>query len=225
MSFESQHKTVTNIWEGLSCPHCKALFKVDKKDLSLTKHSSFSCLSCNEIFWAGLDVNNKIETLTHSPKIQNEEKVIDDYKICPHCYQSLKKGVVDCTNCGKSFYDSEWRKGAPYASFQLRKFYEDLMQNYDSTGHHDKFISKCLKENNISFGLYCYGRLRKKRPQDEEATRRFKNLQDVVHSFMLKNQPAEKSHRSYTTGWVHALLFFAVTFSLLSLFILYTLVR
>ena len=225
MSFESQHKTSINVWESLRCPHCKSLFKVNKQDLSYNKHYSFSCLSCREIFWAGLDVNHKVETLTHSPEIQNKEKVIEDYKICPHCYQSLKKGTIDCTNCGKSFYDSDWRHHAPYTSFQLRKVYEDLMQNYESSKHHQKFISACFKEDNIAFGIYCYGRLKKKRPQDKEAAKRFNNLQNVLCALMEKPPVTERRYWSYATGWVHALLFFAFAFSLLSLFILYVLVR
>ncbi len=225
MSFESQHKTSTNVWESLTCPHCKALFKVDKQDLSPIQHCSFSCLSCNEIFWAGLDASNRVETLTRSPKVQNEEKIVSDYKICPHCYQSLKKGGVICTNCGKSFYDSEWKKNAPYASFQLRKTYEELMQNYDSTKYHNQFISKCLREDNVSFGIYCYGQLYKERPTDAEAIKRLKSLQDIIYSMMEKPPLKEKSSWSYTTGWVHALLFFGFAFSLFSLFLLYILVR
>ena len=220
MSFESQHKTSTKLWESLTCPHCKTLFKVSCQDLSSRQHYSFSCLSCNEIFWAGLDASNNIEVLTSSPKIQ-EEMVVTDYKICPHCYQSLQKGVVNCNHCGKSFYDAEWTRNAPYSSFQLRKVYEELMKNYNSNLQHEKFITRCLKEDNIDFGIYCYGELHKQRPTDAEAIKRLKSLQDILSSMMVVLKPTKTSFGTYTTGWVHALLFCAFAFSLFALFLLY----
>ena len=224
MSFESQHKTSTNLWESLSCPHCKTLFKVSRQDLSSVQHYSFSCLSCHEVFWAGLDSKDCLETFTHAPQTK-EEMVVSDHKICPHCYQSLQRGVINCNHCGKSFYDAEWTRNAPYASFQLRKTYEELMQHYGSRQQHDKFISKCLAEDNVDFGIYCYGQLHKERPADAEAIKRLKNLQDILFSRMEISTDQKKSFGNYTTGWVHALLFCGIVFSLFALFLLYIAIR
>ena len=208
MSFESQQRMDLE-WESLSCPFCRALFKVSRQDLLPVDHYSFSCLSCQKMFWAGFNEHQKIEVFTAKPVVQNEEKWINEHKICPHCYTSTKKGSVDCVQCGESFYNDKWKKNAPPASFFLRKTFEELLSQYDSTAKHESFAALCISENNVGFGSYCYNRLMKARPEDLTAVKMFKYFEAVLLTAEMaqKTPKTETKDWSYSMGWVHALLF------------------
>lgn len=207
MSFESQQR-MTLEWESISCPFCRALFKVSKQDLLPVDHYSFSCLSCSKIFWAVLNDHQTIEVLTTKPDVQDEEKWVNEHKICPHCYTSTKKGSVDCAHCGEAFYNDKWKKQAPPSSFLLRKTFEELLTEYDSTQKHEEFAALCISKNNIGFGSYCYSQLMKARPEDPIATKMFKYFEVILLTMTQKPPQTETKYWSYTMGWVHALLFF-----------------
>ncbi len=207
MSFESQQR-MTSEWESLSCPFCRALFKASRQDLLPMDHYSFSCLSCKKIFWAGYNDHQEIEVFTTKPIIQEEEKVVNEHKVCPHCYTSTKKGSVECAQCGESFYNDKWKKNAPPSSFFLRKTFEELLAEYDSTKKHEEFAAFCISENNIGFGSYCYSQLMKARPEDPIAVRMYKYFEAILLTMVQKPPKTETKYWSYTIGWVHALLFF-----------------
>ena len=207
MSFESQQRMNLE-WESLSCPFCRALFKVNKQDLLPVDHYSFSCLSCQKIFWAGFNKHQKIEIFQTRPIVQEEEKWVNEHKICPHCYASTKKGSVYCVKCGESFYNAKWKKNAPPSSFFLRKTFEELLTNYDSTQKHEEFASCCISENNIGFGSYCYSQLMKARSDDPMAMKMFKYFEAILLTMTQKPPKTEIKNWTYTMGWVHALLFF-----------------
>ena len=207
MSFESQQR-ITLEWESLSCPFCRALFKVSRQDLLPVDHYSFSCLSCRKIFWAGFNEQSKIEVFTAKPVVHKEEKWVSEYKICPHCYNSTKKGSVDCTRCGESFYNDKWKKTAPPASFFLRKTFEELLSEYDSDEKHKEFSALCISEDNIGFGSYCYSQLMKARPKDLKAVKMFQYFSAILLVKTQKPSKTETKNWSYSMGWIHALLFF-----------------
>jgi len=207
MSFESQQRMSLE-WESLSCPFCKSVFKVSRKDLLPVDYYSFSCLSCQKIFWAGFNQQEKIEVFQAKPVVQEEKRWVSEHKICPHCYTSTKKGSVYCVNCGESFYNANWKKNAPPSSFFLRKTFEELLMNYDSAQKHEEFASCCISENNIAFGSYCYSQLMKARPKDPTAVKMFKYFEAILLTMAQKPPKTETRYWSYTMGWIHALLFF-----------------
>ncbi len=207
MGFESQQRMIPE-WESLSCPHCRAVFKVSKQDLLPVEHYPFSCLSCRKIFWAGFDSRQKIEIFQAKPSDKGGEKWVREHKICPHCYASTKKGSVDCIQCGESFYNDKWKKSAPPSSFLLRKTFEELLEEYDNTKKHEEFSALCISENNIGFGSYCYSRLKKARPEDPIAVKMFKYFEAILFVMTQKQPKTETKYWSYSMGWIHALLLF-----------------
>lgn len=204
---ENQEKSQTQSgWKSLECPFCHSLFRVDQSDLLPLDHYSFSCLSCKHIFWAGLNKKDGIDVWTFKPETEKEnEKLISEEKICPHCFSTMKRGVVECLKCGQSFYNTKWMQKAPYSSFHLRKLFEDLLSSYSSSEKHGVFISQCLKENNAVFALFCYKHLLQSRPQDQKAQKMFQYLKSV--STPQTKKPFRKVSNDYLTGWLHALIF------------------
>ena len=191
-------------WKSLECPFCHSLFRVNKADLLPIDHYSFSCLSCKHIFWAGLN-KDKIDVWTFKPNPDKQEKLILEEKICPHCFSSMKKGVLECLQCGQSFYNTQWMQKAPHASFQLRKLFEDLLSSYSSSEKHGEFVSQCLKESNSIFGLYCYKHLMESRPKDQKTKKMFQYLKSVSTPKVIKKS-FQKVSNDYLTGWFHALV-------------------
>lgn len=210
MKVESQHEMNT-LWDTLKCPFCRILFRVDKKDLSSHNDYPFSCLSCQKIFWVSLGDQNEIEVFEAKPS-----KKISGEKICHNCFSILEKGLLECHQCGQSFYSTQWRKNAPYSSYRLRRAFENVLDSYSSKSAHLKFSKLCLQENNIPFATYCYGSLLKKRPEDQQA----RSMLNHFKSILFSHQTRSKSHPifSYTEGWLHAIIFFLFVGSIIFVF-------
>ena len=218
MTIESQDRSLSK-WCSLDCPFCHALFKVDQKDLLPLGHYSFSCLSCKHIFWAGLNKDQQVDVWTFKPSPKkNSEKLVNEEKICPHCLSMMKTGVVECHQCGKAFYDTQWMQNCPYSSFRLRKLFENLLCFYDSAQKHGEFVSACIKENNIAFGLYCYKRLMKTRKNDDQARKMFQYLQSTAQT-SFPSRSKKMDSRDYLTGWFHAMMLCAVLILISLLFV------
>ena len=222
MSMESQHGIHVN-WDILKCPFCKSLFRVDKKDMNSMNYCSFSCLHCKKIFWACRDNKNKIEIWKSKPVFQQEPTISNDEKICHNCLSTLKKGVEECYHCGKSFYDSTWRKKAPYSSYRLRKSFENLIDSYHSAEEHLKFSKLCIQEKNIPFAVHCYGCFLKVRPGDKKASQMLKYLSSIVDPPSEDCQHKVNRLFSYMDGWIHAALLFFFIGSVTALIIAYSL--
>ena len=218
MNYESsKHETH---WEGLACPFCKALFKADQRDLELSMQA-FSCLSCKQVFWASLN-KHRVETYISPPPKESAHTESSEDKICPHCFADMKTGVMECLQCGKPFYSSQWMASSPPSSFRLRKHFEGLLCDYGQPDKHDVFAALCLEEKNIHFGAFCYGRILKARPKDSHASRMLKYFSAVAMPW-----PQEVSSHSrtplvrfwtYSAGWVHALLFCLILGALFCLY-------
>ena len=215
MSFESQQRIDPALWETLKCPFCGALFRAEKKDLNVKGHYSFSCLSCSKIFWAEKDEHLKIEVFKSRPlKAGRREKNSDAEKVCRRCFATIKKGVVECYQCGGSFYDSQWKKQAPDCSYVLRQAFENLLDNYGPPEEHEKFSALCLREGNAAFAFHCYSCLSRARSHDKKALEMTKYFAVLIRSRFLKQTTVPFKFKvgsgSYLSGWLHSSLLFLV---------------
>lgn len=235
MNFGSQ-QSIKQKWHSLECPHCKSLFRVHQQDLIPIDYYEFSCLSCHQFFWSALNRENQRiniwtvkpqKTHSHSPLNEIDEKPVNDEKICPHCLKTMKRGDFECHQCGVSFYDPRWIQRAPLASFGLRKNYEKLLQNFDSSTEHDRFTLKCVRENNIAFGAYCYGQFLKSKPDNPYSKKKLKYFEAVLLPFVKKEKTKLKAYSyyfNYRTGWIHSVLLFTFITSIALLYIAYKMV-
>lgn len=207
-------------WESLDCPFCRALFRVNKNDLMPIDDYSFSCLSCKQVFWAKINGEQKIDVHSFKPSVEKQsEKTVYSEKICPHCMAVMEKGVVECCQCGRSFYDIQWMQNSPYSSFRLRKLFETLLADYDSPEKHGEFVSACIKQENPVFGLYCYKRLIQERPKDQQARKMFEYLKNVSQQLFQPQSVRKPSQHSYLKGWIHGLVFCIVLILISLLFL------
>ncbi len=233
MNFESQ-QSINQKWHSLACPHCRSVFRVDKQDLLPIDYYGFSCLSCERHFWIALEENKGIsvwrdkpqETHPLSSNQKDNERHVNNEKICPHCFSTMQKGDYECRQCNRTFYDPKWIEKAPYASFGLRKSYEELLQNFDSSKAHDRFASRCVREKNTAFGAYCYGQLLRSNPNNPYSKKKLKYFEAILLPIGIgkKNETdlnAKSPYFTYVMGWLHASLLFLLVGALAIFYIAY----
>lgn len=229
MNFEKQYGA-EHKWHSVACPHCEKLFRVNRADLFPVDYYSFSCLSCQEFFWAALGEGQQVHVWTAKPKkpygltLDSAEEIVNDEKICPHCCYTSKVGMAECYQCGLSFSDESWMEKLPYASYSLRKSYEYLLRNFNKKEEHEKFAKQCIKEDNIAFGVKSYGRFLKIHPKNIYSKKMVRYFESISFAQAQPQTPKARSFIEekmwgYKTGWIHALIVFFLVSCLMLLLI------
>ena len=181
-SFEHQKNQITSQIR-IRCPYCFQTFRAFKHEFE-EECPDFQCSVCSEKFW--IDSTKSDSVILGKPgSVQKVQKPSPSglgitTKVCPRCTEEVPKGDQECSYCGVVFI--KVIEGVE-SSFQLRGMWGKVIKNWHDERVHDEFLRACHKQNELVYGISCYGRILKEDKDNKKATDMIKRMEALTWFF------------------------------------------
>jgi len=179
----------------IRCPHCFQIFKSFKNEFE-EDYPSFHCFFCQEEFWISLGETTENIVLGHPV---SDKKDIDLHtpqmsfsKVCPQCSHKVPLADKECIYCGVVFMNL-LKKQQVY--FQLRSLWEKVLRQWQNDNIHNDFLSACYDQNQLVYGITCYGHILKEDKSNTKAREILSRMKALRWSFASK--PGVFSYRKW----------------------------
>ena len=197
----------------IRCPHCLQTFKAYRNEFEEDK-PDFQCSVCHEQFW--INSTDKDSILLGKPKEVQKEKKTPllglgiTTKVCPRCVEEVPIGDEECSYCGVVFI--KIIEGVE-SSFKLRGLWSKVVQNWHDERVHDDFLRTCHKQNELVYGISCYGRILKEDKENSKAKEMINRMEALTWFFeeeiSLPKYTAQEKVRK-TINWLKSHTFDAL---------------
>ena len=185
------HENKTNLTSPqirIRCPYCFQIFKAFKNEFE-EDQPDFECSVCHEQFWISSKDTDPV--ILGKPKDMQKEKKVQpsglgiSTKICPRCVEEVPISDEECPSCGVIFI--KMIEGVE-SSFKLRGLWSKVIKNWHDEIAHDNFLRACHKQNELVYGISCYGRILKEDKNNNKAKEMITRMEALL-GFLKK-----KSH-------------------------------
>ncbi len=193
----------------VKCPHCFQVFTAFPREFE-EKCPHFQCSVCQGQFWIDFPTNRQtdytvknpilLSTSTQSDRTLSFEEIILGHslsvrkpidplsanrlglsvKMCPKCSQEVSISEPNCPFCGVVFI--KMIEGVE-ASFYLRGVWAKVLRYWHDEDQHDRFLMACRKENDLMYGISCYGRVLKEDKDNQKAREMIKRIEAFTWFF------------------------------------------
>ena len=117
----------------------------------------------------------------HSPNSQITRRLGISTKICPRCTEEVAIESEKCSHCGVVFF--KMIEGPGPATFQLMGEWAKVIKNWHNESQHDNFLRACRKQNELVYGISCYGRILKEEKDNKKAQEMIKRMEALTWFF------------------------------------------
>ncbi len=186
--FYEEKNNLTPSFLRIKCPYCLQVFKAFRSEFE-EEQPDFQCASCQEIFWISATDSSPIvlgqpvstQKNSQTTALRQEEGGIGiSTKICPRCAEEAPINDQECPHCGVVFIKMIEGAGA---SFQLRGEWAKVVKNWHDDNSHDSFLRSCHKQNELVYGVSCYGRVLKEDKNNRKAKEMIKRMESLTWFF------------------------------------------
>ncbi len=223
--FYEEQKTLTPSSLRIRCPYCLRVFKAFTNEFE-EEQPDFQCSSCQKIFWINTKDTENILLGKPADMRKNSTPAPSGLgistKICPRCTEEVPINDQECSYCGVVFIKMIEGAGA---SFQLRGEWAKVVQNWHDDKIHDNFLRSCHKQNELVYGISCYGRALKDNQNNRKAREMIKRMESLTWFFEDEISLPKLSIRQALyvrfKSWVTSYAFDALMLALVLCFALY----
>lgn len=199
----------------IKCPHCLQVFTAFPREFE-EKYPHFQCSACQGQFWIDFPINHttkdyalSVMSMGSNRPLSSEEVILGhplsvskpkeplpvnrlglSIKVCPKCSQEVAISEPSCPFCGVVFINMI--EGIE-ASFYLRGVWAKVLRYWHDESQHDRFLIACRKENDLMYGISCYGRVLKEDTGNQKAKEMIQRIEALSWFF------EEESTVSFTT--------------------------
>ncbi len=168
----------------IRCPYCLQVFRAFKDEFE-EEMPDFQCSVCSEKFW----INSKDKDAVILGKPGDMAKtglkpvrsgIGISTKICPRCTEEVPIEDQECSYCGVVFI--KLIEGVE-SSFQLRGIWGKVIKNWHDETAHDEFLRTCHKQNELVYGISCYGRILKEDKDNKKAEEMINRMEALTWFF------------------------------------------
>ncbi len=191
---------------SIRCPHCRQIWATLQKEFE-EDYPDFQCSNCYGKFWIpvslneisdhrlgtnkAIDYSSPVLGYPHttpkpiSQSIPSSTPLYDpaiklSIKICPKCSQEVPLTESTCPFCGVAFI--KLIEGVT-SSIRLKGLWGELLQNWHNEIMHNRFIHACQKENDLIYGVSCYGRILKEDSNNLKAREMIQKIETLSWFF------------------------------------------
>ncbi len=182
--FHEEQRSLTPSELRIRCPYCFQVFKTFKHELA-EDMPDFQCSVCHEKFC--INSKDTSEVILGTPGDMQKGVYSSPVsglgvttKICPRCTEEVPIGDQECTYCGVVFI--KIIEGVE-SSFQLRGMWGKVVKNWHNEKMHDDFLINCHKQNELVYGISCYGRILKEDKDNKKAKEMIKRMESLTWFF------------------------------------------
>ena len=211
--FHEDKTNLTPTQVRIRCPYCFQIFKALKNEFEEDK-PDFQCSVCHEQFWINSEDTDSV--LLGKPKDLQKEKKTPlsglgiTTKVCPRCVEEVPIGDEECSYCGVVFI--KIIEGVE-SSFKLRGLWSKVVQNWHDEKAHDEFLRACHKQNELVYGISCYGRLLKEDKENSKAKEMINRMEALTWFFeeeISLPKPTAQEKMRKTINWLKSHTFDAL---------------
>jgi len=179
---DKSQKNIEPSFIHIRCPYCFQMFRALKNEFE-EDCPDFRCSVCNEKFW--IDSKETKSVILAQPSVVKKYKepisgVGVSTKVCPRCTEEVPMGDQECSYCGVVFI--KFIEGVE-SSFQLRGLWAKVIKNWHDENRHDEFLRTCYKQNELVYGISCYGRILKEDKENKKAQEMIKRMESLTWFF------------------------------------------
>ena len=221
------HESLTPAELRIRCPYCFQTFKTFKKEFE-EDMPDFQCSVCHEKFWINSKDTEAVilgkpgdmpKTLNHPSPPASGLGV--STKICPRCTEEVPIGDQECSYCGVVFI--KIIEGVE-STFKLRGIWAKVVKNWHNENMHDEFLRICHKQNEMVYGISCYGRILKEDKDNKKAKEMIKRMEALTWFFeeelsLPKMTPRKALYK--LNAWLRGHVFDALMLTLALCFLVY----
>ena len=223
--FHGTHENLTPSELRIRCPYCFQTFKAFKKEFE-EDMPDFQCSVCQETFW--INSKDKDPIILGKPRDVQKELTRPapsglgiSTKICPRCTEEVSIGDQECSYCGVVFI--KIIEGVE-SSFQLRGMWAKVVKNWHNEDAHDEFLRSCRKQNEMVYGISCYGRILKEDKDNRKAKEMIKRMEALTWFFeeelsLPKMTPRKALYKM--KAWLRSHTFDAFMLAIVLCFLIY----
>lgn len=167
----------------IRCPHCFQIFKTQRKEFE-EDHPDFQCSVCRGMFW--IDSKDTSPVILGKPADTQKKGISPpsglgvSTKICPRCTEEVPINDQECSYCGVVFIKLIEGGGT---AFPLRGAWAKVVKNWHDEKMHDSFLTTCHKQNELVYGISCYGRVLKEDKNNKKALEMIKRMESLTWFF------------------------------------------
>ena len=162
----------------IRCPYCFQIFQTFRQEFT-DERPEFQCSVCHEKFW--IEAKSLSSVILGQPiKAPAVSKLGISTKICPRCTEEVPAEDPECRFCGVQFI--KLIEGVE-STFQLRGTWAKVIKNWHNPAQHDEFLRACHKQNELIYGISCYGRVLKEDKDNKKAKEMIKRLEALTWFF------------------------------------------
>ena len=168
----------------IRCPYCFQIFKAFTKEFE-EEMPDFQCTVCRETFW--IDIRDKSQVVLGKPGDMQKSRTPPPLsglgvstKVCPRCTEEVPIADQECSHCGVVFIKIIERGDS---SFQLRIMWAKVIKNWHNEQAHDRFLRACRKQDELAYGMFCYGRILKEDKNNRKAQEMIKRMESLTWFF------------------------------------------
>ena len=183
--FSTGQKKLTSLQLHIRCPYCFQVFKAFKHEFEEDK-PDFQCSVCEEQFW--INSHDPDPVILGRPRDMHKNssspppmtQLGTSTKICPRCTEEVSMEDQECSYCGVVFIKMIEGLGS---SFQLRGVWANVVKNWHDEKIHDEFLRVCHKQNELVYGISCYGRILKEDKENKKAKEMIQRMESLTWFF------------------------------------------
>ena len=208
----------------IRCPYCFQIFKAFKKEFEEAQ-PDFQCSVCREQFW--INAKDTDPVILGKPKDMQKEKKPPlsglgvSTKVCPRCVEEVPIEDEECPHCGVVFI--KIIEGVE-SSFKLRGLWAKVVQNWHNEKSHDEFLRACHKQNELVYGISCYGRILKEDKNNNKAKEMINRMEALTWFFeeeISLPRPTLQENIRKTVNWMKSHTFDALMLTIVLCFLTY----
>ena len=181
--FHEDQKNLIPSQLRIRCPYCFQTFKAFSKEFE-EDQPDFQCSVCHETFWINPKDTDPVILGKPADMQKKTNKVPTGLgvstKICPRCTEEVPMADQECSYCGVVFIKLIEGGGT---SFQLRGTWAKVVRNWHDENKHDAFLTACHKQNELVYGISCYGRILKEDKNNKKALEMIKRMEALTWFF------------------------------------------
>lgn len=167
----------------IRCPYCFQIFRALKEEFE-EDQPDFQCSVCRETFWVDSKDTDSIIVGKPADTQKKGAAVLSGLgistKICPRCTEEVSIGDQECSYCGVVFI--KLIEGGS-TSFPLRGAWAKVVKNWHDENMHDTFLAACHKQDELVYGISCYGRILKEDKNNKKAQEMIKRMEALTWFF------------------------------------------
>ena len=174
----------------IRCPWCFCTFKAFPIEFKEAM-PDFQCKKCSKIFWIDPQEQSDI-LLGKAPSLQKKSWSLyspgdstdwSDYtKTCPRCAEEAGISDSECSHCGLVFIKVlEQEEGG--RTFPLNSLWLKVLKNWKQASMHESFFRACCQNDELAWGISCYGRILKRNKYNKKARQMLKQMKKLTLSF------------------------------------------